>query len=393
MLASLATELSSLRLPLRIEMTESETLELSPEPRVTLRILDPGLLAQQPSLDQLAEAYVEKRIELDGPIMDVIGIVDHLSRVLGEKAPLPPAVRDGRSGVPDVAAIAAHGELATDFYRLWLDPEMVWSCAYFETGRESLATAQIAKLRHICRKLRLQPGEHLLDFGCGWGALSRLAAREFDVKVLGIATNPQQLEQGRARVKAEGLQERVRLEMLDYRKLPRDGRFDKIASIGMSEHVGHANLALYFRRLHDAVRPGGLVLDHGVTARHGDARLPQGKGGAAFIDRYVFPQGEIPHLGLAIARMCDAGLEIADVENLRPHYARTLECWSAALEKHLSQARRLLPEKALRLWRLYLAGCAYAFRHGWVQVHQVLALRPQEDGGQELPWSRRDLYS
>lgn len=393
--ASIASELSALRLPLRIEMSESEVLDLGPEPRVTLRVLDPSLLAgtHQPSLDELAEAYVEKRIELDGPIMDAIVIADRLSRLLGEPSSLPAdACRERHERELDADAIAYHYDLSNDFYRLWLDPEMVYSCAYFETGRESLAAAQIAKLRHICRKLRLTEDDYLLDVGCGWGALARLAAREFGAKVLGITLSEQQLELGRARVRAERLQRQVQLELMDYRDLPCDGRFDKIASVGMFEHVGHANLALYFQHLHDALRPGGLVLNHGITARHSDSREQHGKGGAEFIHRYVFPHGEIPHLSLAIARMSDAGLEVADVENLRPHYARTLECWSTAFEKHLSQARQLVPEKSLRIWRIYLAGCAYAFRRGWVQIHQVLAVKAREDGSHELPWSRRDIY-
>lgn len=386
MLASLSTGLSSLQLPLRIEMAESEVLEFGPEPRVTLRILDPGLLEglPLPILDALAEAWVEKRLELDGPIMDVIAIADSLSRVLGEAAPAA-APRRGPGRAPGSLRPA---DLSNAFFRLWLDPEMVYSCAYFETGREELAPAQIAKLRHVCRKLRLQPGDYLLDAGCGWGALARLAAREFGVRVLGITQSGQQLELGRERVRAERLQQQVQLEHLDFHDLPRDGRFDKIASIGMVGHVGTTSLASYFGGLQDALRPGGLLLSHGITARDSEPD----RGGEGFIQRHVFPQGGIPPLGTTISRLGDAGLEVVDVENLRPHYARTLECWSAALERHLPQARTLVPENSLRLWRLCLAGCAFALRRGWVQVHQVLAVKPRDDGSHELPWTRRDLY-
>lgn len=390
----------ALGLPLRIELPDLDPVELGPHPRVTLRVLDRGLLdtGGRPGLDELAEAYVESRIEIDGAMADIIEVAVALSRALSEPAPPPaagvlrPSGRVAHARDEDAGAIAYHYDVSNLFYRLWLDPEMVYSCAYFETGEESLPQAQLAKLRHVCRKLRLQPGQYLLDVGCGWGALARLAAREFGVRVLGITLSQAQLELARERVLAEKLQDRVQLELMDYRDLPRDGRFDRIASIGMFEHVGHANLPAYFCLLHDALRPGGLLMNHGITARHTDPQRQQRNEGAEFIRRYVFPHGEVPHLALAIAGMSDAGLEVADVENLRPHYARTLSFWSRALETHLTQARHLVPEKTLRIWRLYLAGCAWAFRVGRVQIHQVLATRPRDDGSHELPWSRADLY-
>lgn len=382
-------------LPLRIELPDLEPLELGQHPTVTLRILDAGLLdaGAPPGLDELAEAYVEGRLEIDGPILEVIGLAARLSRVLGGDAAATGARRRvAHEREQDARDIAYHYDVSNAFYRLWLDPEMVYSCAYFARGDETLADAQLAKLRHVCRKLRLRPGDTLLDVGCGWGALARLAAREFGVRVLGITLSQAQLELARERVRAERLQDRVQLELMDYRDLPGDGRFDRIASVGMVEHVGHANLPGYFRRLHDALRPGGLLLNHGIAARHADPAVQGGSAGAAFIHRHVFPHGEVPHLALAVATMSDAGLEVADVENLRPHYARTLECWSRALEMHMAQARRLVPERTLRIWRLYLAGCAWAFREGRVQVHQVLAGRPGAEGALELPWSRADLY-
>src|SRR5690606_23787151 len=174
--------------------------------------------------------------------------------------------------------------------------------------------------------------------------------------------------------------------------LPQDGRFDKVVSVGMFEHVGHANLPLYCRQLFGAVRPGGLVMNHGITSRHVDGRQV-GRGAGDFIERYVFPGGELPHLARISADLSDAGLEVVDVESLRLHYARTLELWSGNLEARLEQAARLVPERALRIWRLYLAGCAYGFRRGWINLHQVLACRPHADGSHELPWSRADIYS
>lgn len=393
--ANLPSELLSLQLPLRIRIGEAQAFDLGPDPQVTLVVRDPTLLAEitHPSLDILGRAYVEKRMDIEGPIGEVIATADALSSALGDDDDGDAHyVRESHDKATDAEAIHYHYDLSNAFYQLWLDPEMVYSCAYYETGTEDLATAQLAKLRHLCRKLRLKPGEKLLDVGCGWGGLARLAAREFGVQVHGITLSEEQLKLGRERVKAEGLEHKVTLELLDYRDLPRDGRYDKVVSVGMFEHVGHANLGLYFQQLYDAVRPGGLVMNHGITSSHTDGR-PVGRGAGDFIDRYVFPHGELPHLSLAVARMSEAGLEVVDVEGLRLHYARTLDFWSANLEAKLAEAAKLVPDQALRIWRLYLAGCAYGFKKGWINLHQILASKPYADGGQEVPWSRRDIYS
>jgi len=394
MKANLPSELLSLQLPLRIRIGEAQAFDLGPDPQVTLVVRDPTLLTEitQPSLDLLGRAYVEKRMDIEGPIGEVIAMGDALSAALGGNDDAGEYVRESHDKATDAEAIHYHYDLSNEFYQLWLDPEMVYSCAYYETGSEDLATAQLAKLRHLCRKLRLKPGETLLDVGCGWGGLARLAAKEFGVQVLGITLSDEQLKLGRERVKADGLEGQVRLEHMDYRDLPRDGRFDKVVSVGMFEHVGHANLGIYFQHLFDVVRPGGLVMNHGITSSNTDGR-PVGRGAGDFIDRYVFPHGELPHLSLAVARMSEAGLEVVDVEGLRLHYARTLDFWSASLEAKLAEAAKMVPEQALRIWRLYLAGCAYGFKKGWINLHQILASRPHADGSHEVPWNRRDIYA
>lgn len=394
MLAQLPTALRDLRLPLRLKLWDGKQIDLGPKPRVTLVVKDPSLVTQlaHPSLDALGAAYVEGRVDLEGPIEEAIEVGDALSTALlgDESTPTEHYVaHDKRS---DAEAISYHYDLSNEFYRLWLDRDMVYSCAYFETGQEDLNQAQQAKLRHLCRKLRLQPGDRLLDVGCGWGGLARFAAREFDVEVYGITLSQAQLELGLQRVAEEGLEGRVTLELLDYRDLPQDGRFDKVVSVGMFEHVGHANLPLYCQRLFGAVKAGGLVMNHGITSRFTDGR-PVGRGAGEFIDRYVFPQGELPHLVTISKAISEAGLEIVDVESLRLHYARTLQLWSQGLERQLQAAAQWVPEKSLRIWRLYLAGCAYGFQHGWMNLHQILAVKPRDDGGHDLPWIRADLYS
>ncbi|WP_079204031.1 C17 cyclopropane fatty acid synthase CfaB [Pseudomonas sp. CC6-YY-74] len=392
MLAYLPPNLRDLQLPLRLRLWDGTEFDLGPEPRVTMVVKDPSLVAQlaHPSLDALGGAYVEGRVELEGPMSEVIRIGDALSQALADDDPRELS-RVPHDKASDAAAISYHYDLSNDFYALWLDPQMVYSCAYFETGAEDLEQAQQAKLRHLCRKLRLQPGERLLDVGCGWGGLARFAAREFGVEVHGITLSRAQLKLARKRVKDEGLGQQVRLQLLDYRDLPQDGRFDKVVSVGMFEHVGHANLPLYCQRLFGAVKAGGLVMNHGITAKFTDGR-PVGRGGGEFIGRYVFPEGELPHLATMTAHLSEAGLEVVDVENLRLHYARTLEHWSARLEERLDQAAQLVPEQALRIWRLYLAGCAYGFARGWMSLHQILAVKPHADGSHGLPWTRADLY-
>ncbi|MDH4583979.1 methyltransferase domain-containing protein [Pseudomonas sp. BN415] len=393
MLAQLPPLLRDLKLPLRLQLWDGKEIDLGPNPTVTMTVKDPSLvsLLSRPSLDTLGAAYVEGRVELTGPILEVIRVGDALSEALigDEDATVPE--RQSHDKATDAAAVSYHYDLSNDFYALWLDPEMVYSCAYYPTGTEDLASAQQAKLHHLCRKLRLKPGEYLLDVGCGWGGLARFAAREYGVQVFGITLSQEQLALGRERVKAEGLEGKIDLELLDYRDLPQDGRFDKVVSVGMFEHVGHANLPVYCQRLYGAVRAGGLVMNHGITARHPDGR-PVGRGAGDFIDRYVFPHGELPHLATMVTELSLAGLEVADVESLRLHYARTLEFWSCNLEANLAKAAQLVPEQALRIWRLYLAGCSHAFQKGWINLHQILATKPHADGALELPWSRADLY-
>ena len=278
-----------------------------------------------------------------------------------------------------------HYDAGNDIFEAMLDPTMSYSCAYWAAATD-LNQAQHDNLGLICRKLGLKPGERLLEIGCGWGGLAQHAAQHYGVDVVGVTVSKEQ--QRLARERCAGLP--VDIQLMDYRELT--GHFDKAVSVGMFEHVGHANLPLYCQRLFDAVRPGGLVMNHGITARHIDGR-PVGHGAGEFINRYVFPHGELPHLVNISSCISDAGLEIVDVESLRLHYARTLEFWSERLEERLEQAKRMVPERALRIWRLYLAGCAYGFRHNWINLHQILARKPLADGSHELPWSRADLYS
>ena len=304
----------------------------------------------------------------------------------------------------DAKQIEFHYDLSDDFYGLWLDPRRVYSCAYYKTPSMNLVQAQEAKLDLICRKLRLTAGERFLDVGAGWGGLLLWAAEHYGVDATGITLSRNQHAYVSKLIEEKGLSGRVRMQLLDYRKLDPDLPFDKIASVGRFEHVGRAQLKDYFRRLRQLLRPGGLMLNHGITAGglHNDQL---GNGMGDFIEKYIFPGGELVHIGDVITELSAVGLEALDVENLRPHYARTLWAWSDALEAQLEEAKKVLPgaqgERALRAYRMYLAGCAKGFENGWVALHQVLAQHAptgradelDEPADQAYPWRREYIYA
>jgi cyclopropane-fatty-acyl-phospholipid synthase len=279
-----------------------------------------------------------------------------------------------------------HYDVSDDFYALWLDARRVYSCAYFRDAGMTLAQAQEAKLDHICRKLMLREGERFLDIGAGWGALLLWAAQHYGVQAHGITLSKNQHAHVNRLIEERGLRGRVRMELLYYRALGVVEPYDKIASVGMFEHVGRANLPTYFAKIRRLLKPGGLLMNHGITA--GGTRNAQlGAGIGEFIERYIFPGGELLHLSHVLRVMADASLEAIDVENLRPHYARTLWAWSDGLEARLDEARAVLAstldpqgaDRVLRAYRLYLAGCAMGFEQGWTSLHQILATRPDHD--------------
>jgi cyclopropane-fatty-acyl-phospholipid synthase len=267
----------------------------------------------------------------------------------------------------------------------------VYSCAYFRAEEDSLETAQVQKLDHICRKLRLQPGDRFLDVGCGWGALVIRAAEKHGVDATGITLSENQHRLANERIRAAGLEGRCRVLLEDYRDHRASAPYDKIASVGMFEHVGLNNLPVYFGAVAGLLREGGLFLNHGITTSDTENRSV-GLGAGDFIGRYVFPGGELPHLHLVVREMSDAQFETHDIECLRPHYAKTLEHWSANFERNLATAVEASSERTARIWRLYLAGCAHAFDERWVSIYQVLASRQTAAGRAPLPLTRDWMY-
>ncbi|WP_028311080.1 SAM-dependent methyltransferase [Derxia gummosa] len=349
----------------------------------------------RPSLSSLGRAYVEGAIEVEGRLSDVIEASWKLATTAvcaeGRFARLLRGWHHTRAS--DRADIAYHYDVSNDFYRLWLDERMVYSCAYFEHGDETLAEAQRRKLDHILTKLRVGSGDRLLDIGCGWGALVIHAAKHYGAVCHGITLSEQQHALATERVRAEGLQGRVTIELRDYRDMlpAHAGGFDRISSVGMFEHVGKKHLADYFGIIHGLLKDGGLVLNHGITSTDpADGETPYG--GGEFIHDYVFPHGELVHIGTVLQEMQRGGLEPHDIESLRRHYALTLDHWAARFEAHADEARRLAGDRRFRIWRVYLAGCAKAFREDWISVFQVLGCKAGGGALNPLPMSRGWQY-
>lgn len=411
--AIVTSKLSELPVPAALVLPGGQRLGHT-EPRLTLSVHDHKLLPWLAggAIGRLAEAYVEGRLELDGSMRDLMATAAALLPADPREQGAPSGVLGWWQGLlrqskslarhtreRDAKQVQFHYDVSDEFYALWLDPRRVYSCAYFANPAMTLSQAQEAKLDLICRKLALRPGERFLDIGAGWGALLLWAAERYGVQAHGVTLSKNQHAHVNRVIAEKGLQDRVRMELRDYREISEDAPFDKIASVGMFEHVGHAHLVGYFEKIRRLLKPGGLLMNHGITA--GGLHNPQlGAGMGNFIERYIFPGGELVHVSRVMEAMAEAGLEGLDVENLRPHYARTLWAWSDGLEANLPRARQFTREPVVRAYRLYLAGSAMSFEQGWISLHQMLAARPDGDlatgtmrGAQSAyPFNREYMY-
>lgn len=375
----------------------------------TLVLNHPGALRAMflsPSEVGIGEAYIYKDFDVEGDLEKAFELSDflltqerglgnrlHLGTILGRlpaegRPRLVPKIRGTpHSKSRDRQSVTYHYDLPPEFFATFLDRRMVYSCAYFLSADEDLDTAQEQKLNYLCRKLRLQPGDRLLDLGCGWGGLIIHAASRFGAECLGITLSEPQAQIARERIREAGVQDRCAVDVCDYRDLRPDRQFDKIVSVGMFEHVGEERLPEYFQRAWQLLLPGGVFLNHGIAR----SAIYQHQG-ASFTDVYVFPDGELVPINTTLRLAEQAGFEVRDLESLREHYALTLHHWLNRLEAGADLARRVTNETIYRIWKLYIAGSAHWFRTGKLNLYQTLLCKP-DHGRSGLPLTRADWYS
>ncbi|HET9762606.1 MAG TPA: cyclopropane-fatty-acyl-phospholipid synthase family protein [Casimicrobiaceae bacterium] len=391
----IASRYGGRNIPIALVLPDGGRVPLSDAPEVDVyaRTWQGLRTLASPELGSLARAYVHNDLDFTGGARRILGIAESLvggishgrERIAARARQWLHRRRDNK------ANIQHHYDVSNAFYRLWLDERMVYSCAYFRAETDSLDRAQVQKLDHICRKLRLAPDEEFLDIGCGWGALILHAAQAYGVRATGITLSQNQHDHVRSRISELGLEGRVRVELRDYLDLREDRQYDKIASIGMFEHVGPRNYPRYFGKIRRVLKAGGLVLNHGITHNWlGQASLGSGIGD--FIEEYVFPGGALAHVSRVVQGLAAEGLELVDAEALREHYARTLWQWVDRLEAHADAARKEVGEERFRVWRIYLAGSAHAFDRGWLNIFQLLAGKPLSDGSLPHPATREYMY-
>ncbi len=318
----------------------------------------------------LGEAYMDGDLEIEG---DLYYALDHFLGQMGKfsanASALKKLVHSSVSKKNQKKEVTSHYDIGNDFYKLWLDETMSYSCGYFKNPDDTLYQAQVNKVDYILQKLNLKEGMTLLDVGCGWGYLLMEAAKKYKIKGVGITLSQEQCTEFNRRIRQEGLQDSLKVQIMDYRDLPQSGyTFDRVVSVGMAEHVGRPNYQLFISCVSQVLKEGGVFLLHFISALKEHAGDP-------WIKKYIFPGGTVPSLREMISCMAEDDFHIMDVENLRLHYNKTLLCWAENFHRHLAQERTLFDERFLRMWDLYLNACAATFHNGIIDLHQILATK------------------
>ena len=341
-------------------------------------------LLSDPSV-ALGEAYMKGDIDIEGDLQKFFeSIIRNKDSFMNKNTVFRLASKiKAPSLMKSKKDIAHHYDIGNDFYSLWLDKTMSYSCGYFKNPTDTLYDAQMNKIHHILKKLNLKEGQHLLDIGCGWGYLIIEAAKLYKVKALGITLSEEQFKKAKERIKQEGLEDLVDVQLMDYRNLEKSNlEFDRIVSVGMAEHVGHANLPLFFKNVDSVLKESGLFLLHNIT------NLVETEGNK-WITTYIFPGGYLPTLREEINIAADINFRTLDVESLRLHYMKTLEEWCKNFMNHLDEERDMFDDEFLRMWHLYLATCAAAFHYWDIDIHQILFSKGINN---TLPMTRKYLY-
>ncbi|MET8334199.1 class I SAM-dependent methyltransferase [Streptosporangium canum] len=382
-----------------------------PSADISIEVKSPAAvayLAQAPGELGLARAYVSGHLDVQGDMYNLLSRMWSLTindiptseklaaiRALGIKPLLmrvPPPPQEVRRSMlakmgsrhakqRDAEAIHHHYDVSNRFYEWVLGPSMAYTCAVFPSEESTLEEAQHAKFDLVAKKLGLKPGMRLLDVGCGWGGMVMHAAREYGVKGLGVTLSRQQAEWAQKAIAEEGLGDLAEVRYMDYRDVKESG-FDAVSSIGLTEHIGKEQLPFYFRFLYDKLKPGGRILNHCITRPTGTEKTINAGG---FINRYVFPDGELESVGYLARQMEDLGFEIRHEENLREHYAQTLRYWCANLDEHWDEAVEEVGQGTARVWRLYMAGCVVGFERNKIQLHQILGVKLDSQGAAHMP--------
>ncbi|MCP9328729.1 SAM-dependent methyltransferase [Liquorilactobacillus satsumensis] len=377
----------SFNIPVRINYwdgTSEEYGQGEPEVTITFKEAVPIKDLLRNASIALGEAYMDGRIQIEGSIQRLVksAYEAHDSFFYNSKLKhfLPKQSHSERHSKDDVQS---HYDLGNEFYRLWLDPTMTYSCAYFESENDTLEQAQLNKVHHIIKKLHPQPGKTLLDIGCGWGTLMLTAAKEYGLDVSGITLSEEQYKFVQQRIKDEGLEAHAHVYLEDYREL-KHGPFDYITSVGMFEHVGEDNLETYFQTVADYLSDDGVALIHGITRQQGGAYN-------GWINQYIFPGGYIPGMTENLEHIVAAGMQVFDLETLRRHYQRTLEIWERNFKQNIAKISESKDRKFIRMWDLYLQACAASFEAGNINVIQYLISKGPS--GKNLPKTRDYIYT
>ncbi len=381
-----------------IELWDKEVISYSDNPKFIIKFLDKDVFIQlitNPNIMSFAQAFIDKKIDIEGDIFEAIKLKDDIANIeISNKDRVnlffkTVSSHNTHTKAKDKQNISYHYDISNDFYSLFLGNTMMYSCAYFKQDNWNLDLAQQNKIEYICKKLRLKQGDKLLDIGCGWGSIIIYAAKKYNVIATGVTISKEQYKYVKHKIKQENLENKCFIELKDYRDIEGKELYNKIVSVGMFEHIGIKNLPIYFEHIKNLLKDDGIFLNHGITVKK-ENKLSKHEG--EFIQKYIFPGGELKNIGYIIDVMEDIKFDIIDVECLRQHYYKTLVCWAKNLESNKQEAIKLTNEYVYRMWLLYIIGCAINFEKNCISVYQVILTKQNKKSNFIMPLTREYMY-